>query len=592
MIVGWWENLVAKFVPPKPQKSTRYVPTSSLAKQKPQKAPSGARGPAVKPWLGSAENVRSREVKAADYGPNLYKQAQALRSNKAVRAQGYMANPSRGKVYPEHAPAATTPKTTRDSFGRPTTLATGTVGTTLYGGRDSFGVSDTRKNVTVDDWLADADERLKTKLGYQGLSTQKTVEGDEYKKLTKQQQLGAQYNSLLRAASDLDFDMYSDMDSDSDGRVSWKEAKNRTQQKGARKAFEEVYGRAPTDTDTYNPNVAGLLNQMGVRDLGLYTEKDQSDILNDLYLTREEVEELQNSSLVRNAGEAQNRFDLTSQLYEGLGSLQSAFTDSKGVAVTEGISTEYSPLDLTKFDQDQRSNLVMLIGEGLKDAEPNVLLTLESSLDGVLNDPRYSKPGENGLDLTSLADPSVRKRMQDMEQALGMLIEYGANNPLSEDPASILNAEDVTSLLSGKDVDVPGAGTVTSDNYLSGIDNFLQGSGLKVSGKDLIDFAQRQAAAQAAAQATGPSGKTYRSVAGDPALRSRLYGATKSEAVEQQRSNMPAAEGGIDLNELSRQIESARRSGVSDTSIRRSLNISGKYSAQQIDAMLGGGYGL
>lgn len=402
-------------------------------------------------------------------------------------------------------------------------------------------------------------------IGYKGQKS-RTVEGKEYDALTSDYKLSAQYNGLLDELTKLDTDLYHSFDVGKDGapgdnRVTWAEVGDRSKQKGAKAAFKNVYGRDPNADDTYTPNIDAYLNQLGIKDLQLDKSREAQDIVNDLYLSTGDIDAVNSGKLVSLDDGSLDRADVAAQLMQGIRGLQDSFIKSKGVAVTQGSATEYSELDITKFSQDQRTNLAMIIGTGIMEENPNVLLGIESAVAdkvasmGGLDVPGdiaswgtapeqarltaegagispYAAPGMRGLDLTSLADPAVKERLSTYTKALDQLIA-------DESGADGLGQEKVFKLLSGEDVE-----EVSSKDYLAAISEYLPSKGIKLSGQDLAAWVVRQNEADAAASAVDETGWEYRSTGGDQSLRDLLYGAeAAAEATAQAERAAATPEG-------------------------------------------------
>ena len=427
---------------------------------------------------GSAKNIRQTQVDPTTYGTNLFNQAKGLRDDEQARTQGYVTNPNEVQ------------RLGREDRGR-------------------TRLGDTRRYITVDDWLSYADEALKSKQSYRGQKVNELT-NKAFGKLDRDQQLGAQHNSLLDELAKLDLDMYGGLDAgDKDGRVTWGEAKGRSQQRGDKKAFREVYGRDPSKDDTYAPNLTSYLNTLGIKDLDLYTAKDAQDMVNDLYLTDYEIGE--------GRGREGLRSQLATSLFEGVQDFDRALSESKGVPVTEQGVTDYSKLDFSQFTSDQRTNLAMTLAQGLKDTDPVVLLGLESALEDVeLPEGArqwYATGGEPALDMSYLADPDVAEGLKDFSRAIASLVE-------DEAAAGGLAPDDIHKLLSGEDHEF-----VSSKDYLDSITGFLQNQGFRLTGQQLAEWVQRKNEAEDMSKSTSSStGKKYKSTGGSEELRALLYG--------------------------------------------------------------------
>lgn len=479
--MSWFKDLIAKAQSfatgrsePAPAKKS-YLSTPQMS---PATKGSGGRytNALARRNQGSAENVRRTRVDPTSYGTNLFSQARGLRGDEQARTQGYLPNPNVGPLLPGHL---------------------------------SHHYPRLQYYITADDWLAHADEKLKTKQSYQGQKVNELT-NKAFGRLDRDQQLGAQHNSLLDELAKIDLDMYGALDAgDKDGRVTWGEAKDRSQQKGDKKAFREVYGRDPSKDDTYAPNLTSYLNTLGIKDLDLYTAKDAQDMVNDLYLTDYEIGE--------GRGGTGPRSQLATSLFEGVQDFDRALSESKGVPVTEQGVTDYSKLDFSQFTPDQRTNLAMTLAQGLKDTDPVVLLGLESALEDVeLPEGArqwYATGGEPALDMSYLADPDVAEGLKDFSRAITSLVE-------DEAAAGGLAPDDIHKLLSGEDHEF-----VSSKDYLDSITGFLQSQGFRLTGQQLAEWVQRKNEAEDMSRSTSSStGKKYKSTGGSEELRALLYG--------------------------------------------------------------------
>ena len=474
--MSWFKDLIAKAQSFATGRS-ESAPAKKSYLSTPQKSPAtkGSGGSYTNALArrnqGSAENVRRTRVEPSSYGINLYSQARGLRGDEQARTRGYLTNPYAGQRLP------------------------GSIGQPYY--------------ITADDWLAHADEKLKTQRSYQGQKVNELT-NKAFDRLDRDQQLGAQHNSLLDELAKIDLDMYGALDAgDKDGRVTWGEAKGRSQQKGDKKAFREVYGRNPSKGDTYAPNLTSYLNTLGIKDLGLHTAKDAQDMVNDLYLTDYEIGE--------GRGGTGPRSQLATSLFESVQDFDRALSESKGVPVTEQGVTDYSKLDFSQFTPDQRTNLAMTLAQGLKDTDPVVLLGLESALEDVeLPEGArqwYATGGEPALDMSYLADPDVAEGLKDFSRAITSLVE-------DEAAAGGLAPDDIHKLLSGEDHEF-----VSSKDYLDSITGFLQSQGFRLTGQQLAEWVQRKNEAEDMSRSTSSStGKKYKSTGGSEELRALLYG--------------------------------------------------------------------
>lgn len=480
--MSWFKDLIAKaqsFATSRSEPVPAKKPYLSTSQMSSAARSSGGRytNALARRNQGSAENVRQARVDPTSYGTNLFSQARGLRGDEQARTQGYLTNPNKGQR--------------------------------LSGARGQIQHSDTRANVTADDWLSYADEALKTKQSYRGQKVNELT-NKAFGQLDRDQQLGAQHNSLLDELAKLDLDMYGALDAgDKDGRVTWGEAKGRSQQKGDKKAFREVYGRDPSKDDTYAPNLTSYLNTLGIKDLDLYTAKDAQDMVNDLYLTDYEIGE--------GRGRGGPRSQLATSLFEGVQDFDRAMSESKGVPVTEQGVTDYSKLDFSQFTSDQRTNLAMTLAQGLKDTDPVVLLGLESALEDVeLPEGArqwYATGGEPALDMSYLADPDVAEGLKDFSRAITSLVE-------DEAAAGGLTPDDIHKLLSGEDHEF-----VSSKDYLDSITGFLQSQGFRLTGQQLAEWVQRKNEAEDMSRGTSSTtGKKYKSTGGSEELRALLYG--------------------------------------------------------------------
>ncbi len=444
------------------------------------------------PQQGSARLIRQNEFKPSSVkANNEFERTNAIKAQRDLRDSAWVSNPNLGK--------------------------------------QTGGVRDHRDSVTIDDYLGMQREKLKTDLGYQGAQIAE-VGGKEYKGLSSGQQLAAQHNTLLDQLMALDADMYGDLDSGgpdgkSDGRVTWGEAGSKTKQKGARAAFESVHGRAPTNDDTFTPNIDAYLNLAGVKELDLYTAKDAQDMVNDLYLTTGEVEELDAGADDRLNDKTVDRIDVANSLYQGLRGLQGTFVGSEGVAVTVGDDRGTSELDITAFDDEQRANLAMIIGTSILEEDPEVLFALNEQVGKKLNGLNpltrtdaggqetsvYAAPGMGGLDLSTLADPRVRAELEAYRKSLDAVMSFARDGGADE--------QETFKLLAGQDLK-----DVKAAEFLEYIDKEIlpKTGGLKSS--QLRNWIERQnmldeaARTKADSAASGPVG-----IGGDATLRDLLY---------------------------------------------------------------------
>ena len=508
-IASWWN------APPKPREQPAgakpYYGNSEL-KAAPKERIAGPTNQ-VTSYQGSAKSTRKAEFKPTDVqANNEFDRANSIRKRSDLRGPegSWVANPNFGK--------------------------------------ELGGEKDTRDAITVEDYLDLQDQNLKTDLSYQGGKVT-TVGGKGYKKLSNEHKLTAQHNTLLDELAKLDTDMYGKLDTggakDADGntisdqRTTWAEAGDKTKQKGARKAFEAVHGRAPEADDTFTPNLDSYLNLLDVKGMDLYTKKGSQDIVNDLYLDTDEVDRLTSGVDPELDNGRRDRIDVASDIFKGVSGLQGTFTGSEGVAVNVGDDRATSELDLTKFGPEQRVNLAMIIGTSIMDEDPEVLLELNSrvaedatfSKDAITpnthkEDSPYAAPGMGGLKLDLLADPSVREGLESYRASLDAVI--------ADADAAGVSQKEVFELLSGKDV--KGVKAAEFMDYIN--TDILPKSG-KLNASQLQEWIGRQNELDAAAKTKGPQGEKRLSVGGDNDLRELLYNglADVDSAVQQEPKN-------------------------------------------------------
>lgn len=502
---SWFEDAgsaISNFFNPTPE-PVEYVSNRAL-KDAPQVRRSGPTN-ATDPVQGTAKSIRTTEFKPSDLQlHNEFDRTNALRKRDDLRGTAWIANPNLNA--------------------------------------ETGGVADKRDAVTLDDYLDLQDQRLKTSLSYQGGEVE-TVKGKGYKKLSSDYQLTAQHNTLLDELAKLDHDMYGKLDTggakDADGneisdeRTTWAEAGDKTRQKGARKAFENVHGRAPEAGDTFAPNLDAYLNVLGVKGMDLYTAKGEQDIVNDLYLATDEVDAIRSGD-DRLGDDQRDRLDVANDLFKGVEGLQGKFTGSEGVVVNVGDDRATSELDITKLGPDQRVNLAMIIGTSITEEDPEVLLELNSrvaesgfSKDAITpnthqEDSPYAKPGMGGLKLDLLADPKVRQELESYRTSLDAVIEDAKAGGVSQ--------EEVFKLLAGKDLP-----DVKAAEFMEYLDTTLLPKTGDLNSGQLQEWIKRQNTLFDEQKTKGPDGEKLLSVGGDENLRSLLMGgkATVDSAVQQ-----------------------------------------------------------
>lgn len=510
---SWFDEAgqaISDFFSPAPGPAPEYVGNREL-KNAPQVRVTGPVN-RTEPQQGSAKSVRTTEFKPSDLpAMNEFQRTNALRKRDDLKDTAWIANPNKDK--------------------------------------DLDGVVDRRDAITLDDYLDLQDRKLKTGLSYQGGEVQ-TVKGKGYKKLSDDYKLTAQHNTLLDELRKLDLDMYGKLDvggmKDADGntikdeRTTWGEAGDKTHQKGARKAFEAVHGRAPTADDTFTPNLDAYLNLAGVKGLDLYTAKSEQDMVNDLYLATDEVDAIRQGGASFDDG-VRDRLDVAKDLFSGVEDLQGRFTGSEGVVVNVGDDRATSQLDITKFGPDQRVNLAMIIGTSIMDEDPQVLLELNSrvadtqfSKDAITPNTRredspYAKPGMGGLKLDLLADPKVRKELESYRTSLDAVIEDAKAGGVSQ--------EEVFKLLAGKDLP-----DVKASEFLEYIDDSILPKTGELNSGQLQEWIKRQNELFEEQKTKGPDGTKRLSVGGDENLREMLMGgkATVDSAVQQATDKQSA----------------------------------------------------
>ena len=502
-VAAWWSKPPEAQRPPAGQR--QYYDNASL-KAAPTEHMPGPTNRTVS-QQGSAKFVRQTEFKPSDvHAKNEFERTNALRNRIDLNETAWVANPNYGK--------------------------------------DAGGVVDNRDAVTMADYLGQQDEKLKTSLSYSGQGVT-TVDGKGYKKLSLNQKLAAQHNTLLDELAALDTDMYGKLDiggaKDADGkeikddRVTWGEAGEKTKQKGARKAFEAVHGRAPTADDTFTPNIDSYLNLAGVKGLDLYTAKSAQDMVNDLYLATDEVDAITSGKDLRLRDDNRDRLDVAKDLFAGVQDLQGRFTGSEGVVVNVGDDRATSDLDLTKLGHDQRVNLAMIIGTSIMDEDPQVLLELNSRVadtkfgrDAITpnthqEESPYAKPGMGGLKLDLLADPKVRQELESYRTSLDAVLEDAKANGVSQ--------EEAFKLLAGKDVD-----GIKAAEFMQYVDESILPKTGDLNTSQLQEWIERQNTLFEEQKTKGPDGTKRLSVGGDESLRERLMGgkATVDSAVQQE----------------------------------------------------------
>ena len=512
---SWFDEAgqaISDFFSPAPGPAPEYVGNREL-KNAPQVRVTGPVN-RTEPQQGSAKSVRTTEFKPSDLpAMNEFQRTNALRKRDDLKDTAWIANPNKDK--------------------------------------DLDGVVDRRDAITLDDYLDLQDRTLKTALSYQGGEVV-TVKGKDYRKLSDDYKLIAQHNTLLDELLKLDTDMYGKLDTggakDADGntisdeRTTWAEAGDKTKQKGARKAFEAVHGRAPTAEDTFTPNLDAYLNLAGVKGLDLYTGKGEQDIVNDLYIATDEVDAIRSGNDFRLGDDQRDRLDVANDLFSGIQSLQDRFTGSEGVVVSVGDDRATSDLDITKLGHDQRVNLAMIIGTSIMDEDPEVLLELNSRVaEGVkfsdhavtpnthAEDSPYAKPGMGGLKLDLLADPKVREELESYRTSLDAVMEDAKANGVSQ--------EEVFKLMAGKDLP-----DIKAAEFLDYIDDSILPKTGELNSGQLQEWIKRQNELFEEQKTKGPDGTKRLSVGGDENLREMLMGgkATVDSAVQQATDKQSA----------------------------------------------------
>lgn len=479
-----------------------YVPTRRLAS-----APSKAvqRGVTIQHEIqqGDARTSRPAEIVPSTFGKNLFDQVKGVEARPGELASGFVQNENRGRFV-----GANGYVDVDDSA-----LTRGTSGQVEI---PEGLTKDLRPTLTAEDWLFGANKELRTENAYKG-QTIKDLTTKQYLKRGELDQLAAQSNSMMDEALALDLDMYAASDKNKDGRTTWGEVGEGSKQKGARKTFEQVYGRPPTDDDTYSPNLTGLAQMIGAKNADLYTRKNAQDMAQDLYLDEGDVARSTAAGGLEYSG---GRQAMVNNMVNGLTKLQKTLKGSKGAVVSVDGLTEFSPLDLTQFSKDQRVNLVMGIGEALLQEDPNMKFTLEQILTEKIGEDAtnavdtgmYAAPGEGGIDTRTLADPEVGQKMRENRDAMVWLVEEAAKN-------TNLTETDVENLLLGKNV--PG---LKSEDFLDNLDDSLAEAKFTVRKDGLIKYlkAVRENREQGASHFE--DGRERKSRGGDEQLRSRLMG--------------------------------------------------------------------
>jgi hypothetical protein len=269
-----------------------------------------------------------------------------------------------------------------------------------------------------------------------------------YDRLDDDSRAAVDFNGLLQEAWNKDRALLKE-DKNGDGVVSLIEAgDNAKGLKGYSKAYERVFGK-PEDGEEmgYAPATLGLLNQLDVRDIG----GTVGEYLGGSgFITDDDIKNQRHTKGMEDAGPngyKDPRGAWMTTLTDKMAVLED--TLAKGRAVRDGIKLK---LGLSGTSRAQRSAFVDTAAGGLSDAEASQLLRLSG------NDPRFSE--DRGLDVTSLTSPGSQKKLAQLNDFYGVVVN---------DPRYV-------------------AGQITPDNLLDL--KWMKGDlqALRIDGKDWLSF--------------------------------------------------------------------------------------------------------